>query len=312
MTTEQHPDGLPDDLTLLERGWLSANNLVLHGAPGEGATVIDTGHSVHAAQTVALVTRALNGEALARIVNTHLHSDHCGGNAALRAAHPDASIWIAPGQAAAVTGWDLDVLTYRTTGQRCDRFRHDAVLQPGEVLRVGKRSWDVLAAPGHDPDSLMLFDAQAGVLVSADALWHNGFGVVFPELDGVDAFDEVAAVLDLIERLDARTVIPGHGGAFTDVGPALKRARQRLSKFVANPPLHARHAAKVLLKYHVMEERQQALEDLLIWAEGTSLVLGTLGRAGFHEPPRASCQTLLAELVAVGALRIDEQVVYDV
>jgi hypothetical protein len=41
-------------------------------------------------------------------------------------------------------------------------------------------------------------------------------------------------------------------------------------------------------------------------------VVGTLGRAGFREPPRTSCQTLLAELVAVGALRINEQVVYDV
>ena len=106
-------------LTLLERGWLSSNNVLLHGLPGEGATLLDTGHSVHAAQTVALVAQALDGEPLARIVNTHLHSDHCGGNAALQAAHPGAEVWIAPGQAEAVTDWDLDVLSYRTTGQRC-------------------------------------------------------------------------------------------------------------------------------------------------------------------------------------------------
>lgn len=299
-------------LTLLERGWLSSNNVLLHGAPGEGATLIDTGHSVHAAQTVALVAQALDGEPLARIVNTHLHSDHCGGNACLQAVHPDATVWIAPGQADAVAAWDLDVLSYRATGQRCDRFRHDAVLRPGEVLRVGERAWEVLAAPGHDPDSLMLFDPHDGVLVSADALWGNGFGVVFPELDGIDAFDTVADVLDRIERLDARTVIPGHGPAFTDVGPALQRARQRLSKFVSNPPQHARHAAKVLLKYHLMEERQQALEDLLVWAESTPLMVSTLERAGLHAPPRTSCQTLLAELVAVGALRTEQQVVCDV
>ena len=302
---------LPDDLTLLERGWLSSNNLLLHGAPGEGATLVDTGHSVHAAQTVALVSQALGQAPLVRIVNTHLHSDHCGGNAALQATH-GAEIWIAPGQAEAVPDWNLDVLSYRSTGQRCDRFQHDRVLRPGEVLRVGRRAWDVLAAPGHDPDSLMLFDAEAGMLVSADALWNNGFGVVFPELDGIDAFDQVAEVLDLIERLDVRTVVPGHGPAFTDIGPALERARQRLSKFVANPPLHARHAAKVLLKYHVMEERQQALEDLLHWAENTPLVVGTLARAGLHEPVRTSCQTLLTELVASGALRIQQQEVHDV
>ena len=64
----------------------------------------------------------------------------------------------------------------------------------------GARAWDVLAAPGHDPHSVMLFDAAQGVLISADALWENGFGVVIPELDGVGAYDYVAAVLARIER----------------------------------------------------------------------------------------------------------------
>jgi len=81
---------------------------------------------------------------------------------------------------------------------------------------------------------------------------------------------------------------------------------------MANPPLHARHAAQVLLKYHVMEEQQQALEGLLHWTEGTPPVVGTLARAGLRAPPHASGLTWLAELVAVGALQIQEQVVHDV
>lgn len=298
-------------VTVLERGWLSSNNVVLHGAPDEGATLVDTGHSVHAAQTLALVATALRGERLAQIVNTHLHSDHCGGNAALAGAH-GATIRIAARQADAVAQWDMTRLTYRSTGQRCDRFGHDATLQPGARLTVGARTWEVLGAPGHDPDSLLLFDARDGVLISADALWHNGFGVVFPELDGVAAFDDVAAVLDLIGTLDARIVIPGHGAPFTDVGGALRRARQRLSKFVANPLLHASHAAKVLVKYHLMEERQQALDALLDWADDTALLHRTLRRAGIDDDVRTACRALLAELVATGAARIDDrQVVHD-
>jgi glyoxylase-like metal-dependent hydrolase (beta-lactamase superfamily II) len=38
----------------------------------------------------------------------------------------------------------------------------------------------VIAAPGHDPDSVMLLDRHHGVLIYADALRENGFGVVFP------------------------------------------------------------------------------------------------------------------------------------
>jgi glyoxylase-like metal-dependent hydrolase (beta-lactamase superfamily II) len=32
-----------------------------------------------------MLRQALGGRGLDRIVNTHLHSDHCGGNAALKA-----------------------------------------------------------------------------------------------------------------------------------------------------------------------------------------------------------------------------------
>jgi len=74
-------------LTVLERDWLSSNNLLIHGAGGEpGAALIDSSHVCHAEQTVPLVRHALRDEPLARIVNTHLHSDHCGGNAALQRA----------------------------------------------------------------------------------------------------------------------------------------------------------------------------------------------------------------------------------
>jgi glyoxylase-like metal-dependent hydrolase (beta-lactamase superfamily II) len=259
-------DALLRDVTVLERGWLSANNIVLHGAPGEGATVVDTGYVSHAEQTVALLGHALRpGESLVRIVNTHLHSDHCGGNAALKQAWPRAQTVIPPGQAEAVARWDEDALSYGPTGQRCDRFAHDALLQPGQALTVGERSWQAHAAPGHDPHSLVLFDAAHRVLISADALWEHGFGVVFPELDGADAFDDVARVLDLIERLNPALVLPGHGAPFTDVRGALQRARARLDTFRADPAKHAKHGAKVLVKYHFLDVQSEPASAFDAW-----------------------------------------------
>ena len=75
---------LPASIHVLERGWLSANNILLF--EGENATVIDSGYVTHAAQTVDLVSHALDGRNLKRLLNTHSHSDHIGGNAALQAA----------------------------------------------------------------------------------------------------------------------------------------------------------------------------------------------------------------------------------
>lgn len=82
---------------------------------------------------------------------------------------------------------------------------------------------------------------------SAATLWQNGFGVVFPELEGESGYAEVGH-LDLIEHLRPTTVIPGHGAVFAGVPQALAVARQRLKGFVAQPERHTRHAAKVLLE----------------------------------------------------------------
>jgi len=291
-------------LTVLERGWLSSNNIVIHGATAEpGAVLVDSGHVVHAEQTVALVQHALRGERLHRIVNTHLHSDHCGGNAALQRAF-GAAITVPPGNADAVAHWDTMRLTHAATGQRSERFSHAGTLAAGEHFVSGARRWDAIAAPGHDPFSLMLFDAQHGVLISADALWANGFGVVFPEIDGGPGFDDVGAVFDAIERLPVQVVVPGHGAPFTGVAAALSRARARLASFRREPLRHARHAVKVMIKYHVMEERRVAHDALLRWAAATPFLQAAWQHFGsaHSASPVAWCEGFVDELVRQGAL----------
>jgi glyoxylase-like metal-dependent hydrolase (beta-lactamase superfamily II) len=292
-------------LTVLERGWLSSNNVLIHAQGHEpGAVLVDSGHVTHAEQTVALVRHALQGQPLARIVNTHLHSDHCGGNASLQRAF-GAPVFTPPGQADAVRRWDEAALSYTPTGQRCERFSLAGTLAPGEALHAGGRRFEVLAAPGHDPESVVFFDAANGLLISADALWENGFGVVFPELEGEQAFDDVAAVLDMIERLPVSLVVPGHGGVFGDVPAALARARSRLAAFVNNPQRHARHAAKVLLSYHLMEVQNATVPQVIAWAARTRLFQSVWSRVGQAEAPTPAQwgEALLGELVASGAAR---------
>jgi glyoxylase-like metal-dependent hydrolase (beta-lactamase superfamily II) len=160
---------------------------------------------------------------------------------------------------------------------------------------------------------VVLFDAHDGVLISADALWANGFGVVFPELDGERAFDDVAAVLETIERLAPRVVIPGHGAPFADVAGALQRARTRLTSFVADPSRHVRHGAKVLLKYHAMEERATTLPQLRAWCATTPLWHRLWQRLGSPQGDAPAWGVQVGrELAAQGALRIEGERVIDV
>ncbi len=295
-------------LTLLERGWLSSNNVLLHGG-GRGAVLVDSSHVLHAEQTVALVRQALQGEPLRRVVNTHLHSDHYGGNVALQRAF-GCRLTIPPGQWQAVQDWDEGALSYAATGQRCERFVPDDRLAPGDVLAVGDRQWRALAAPGHDPHSLILFDAEHRVVITADALWERGFGVVFPELEGESGYDDVALTLDLIESLQARWAIPGHGRPFSNVSAALAVARQRLAGFRADPNRHAHHAMKALIKYHLLEVRQQPLPELLAWFDAGPLYRETWRRAG---RPAGSMHAygarIVSELAADGVLALRDGVV---
>jgi len=258
---------LPAGITVFERGWLSSNNILLQDS--HHAALVDTGYSTHSQQTVALVRQALEGKPLDLLVNTHLHSDHCGGNAAVQSAWPEVRTLIPPGQAPHVREWDPVALTYEPTGQQCPRFHIEGLLEPDTELVLGGRPWQVHSAPGHDPDSVILFEPRSRLLISADALWENGFGIVFQELEGDRAFDEVGKTLDLIESLQPAIVIPGHGKVFGDVALSLANARRRLEGFVRDPQKHAAHAAKVLLKFKLLELQRLRLADFVQWAAAT-------------------------------------------
>lgn len=253
------PARLPASMQVFERGWLSSNNVLFTGA-GD-ATLIDSGYKSHVPQTLALVGHALGERPLARVINTHLHSDHCGGNAALKARY-GCRIGVPVAEAAVVAAWDEDALSFKATGQQCDPFIADFTVAPGDDLELGGTRWQALGAPGHHPHSLIFFCPSEGIVISADALWRNGFGVIFPELDGESGFAEARATLELINSLDARLVIPGHGAIFTDVQPALKRAFTRLNFLEADPLRNSENAVKVILKFLLLERQRIALTEV--------------------------------------------------
>ena len=290
---------LPTGVSVFERGWLSSNNILVQGA--HSSALIDSGYCTHAEQTLALLDSALQGRPLDVLINTHLHSDHCGGNAALQARYPALNTHIPPGHAEYVRLWDAHALSYTPTGQSCPRFGFDAVLQPGTDMRLGDLVWQVHAAPGHDPHSVILFEPQSRTLVSADALWEQGFGVVFPELDGQQAFAEVGDTLDLIEHLKPAVVIPGHGSPFTEVAQALMVARRRLDGFVNHPTKHRHYAAKVLLKFKLLEAQAMERQALQAWALGTSYFASLLPPSGDASQGPQAVDSLVQDLVRSGA-----------
>src|SRR5512147_869002 len=123
---------LPPQLHVFVRDWLSANNVVLRSR--DGHVLIDTGYVSHAPLTLALLAspRGLGGEPLAWLVNTHGHSDHVGGNAAVRAAY-GCPIAFPAAEAPLVERWDAKALLYDYADQEAGRFEIDARLEAGST-----------------------------------------------------------------------------------------------------------------------------------------------------------------------------------
>lgn len=288
---------LPASMRVLERGWVSSNNIVFLGAHEHA--VVDTGYGHHAVQTLALLRHVLGARPLARIVNTHTHSDHIGGNAVLQRAFPGVHVTIPAGEAAIVSAWDEEALHLGPLGQECECFTFDATFKGGDRLMLGDLEWRAIGSPGHDMDSLVLYCEAERILISADALWENGFGVLFAELNGEApagaAMAAQRATLDAISALSIDCVIPGHGAPFSDAKGALARAYSRLDYFAADPLRNARNGAKVILSFLLMIEGRLALADLSRRLAALSF-LADINRQYFRLEENAWADFLVAEL----------------
>jgi glyoxylase-like metal-dependent hydrolase (beta-lactamase superfamily II) len=298
--TMSAPFSLPDSMRVFQRGWLSSNNILF--IDHDQAALVDTGYQSHAPQTLALVQKALQGRPLDRIINTHLHSDHCGGNALLQQTYACRTT-IPEKEADKVRFWNEDELSFSATGQKCPRFTFDDTLAAGDALSLGGLSWQALGAPGHDPHSLMLYCADQCILISADALWENGFGVIFPELDGGSGFAEARATLELIADLDVRLVIPGHGAPFTDVKRALTTAFSRIDYLSSNPVFNAQNAVKVLLKFLLLERQSIPLAEVAPILSGLRL-FNAANERFLHQSTEELAQWAVKQLVRAGVAEI--------
>ncbi|WP_114648996.1 MBL fold metallo-hydrolase [Pseudothauera hydrothermalis] len=254
------PPRLPPGVQVFERGWLSANNILLDD--GEQATLIDSGYVSHAPQTVALLREALGARPLARLINTHSHSDHIGGNAAVQAAF-GCTISVPAGMYQAVADWDEDALLLTVAAQQGAPFRADHALAAGESFVAGGLVWQAHAAPGHDMDALVFYNPEHRVLISGDALWQDGFGILFADVLGTgDGLGAARRTLEAIARLPVDLVIPGHGAPFVEFDQALERAFGRLRAFEADGARIARNAIRACIAFTLLERRQLAVAEL--------------------------------------------------
>ena len=292
---------LPPQMHVFVRDWLSANHVVLRS--DAGCVVIDSGYDKHVPLMLALIASrmGLDGRPLAKLINTHCHSDHVGGNAALRRAY-GCTIAVPTGEAPLIDAWDEQALLYEYADQRAERFAVNEILEPGSTHTGGDIKWRALAAPGHAMGALVFFNDEHRILISGDALWQNGYGIVMPpELDP-GALPATRATLEMIATLDARCVVPGHGEPFTDVDAALERAFARTTAFEVDPMRTVRHVLKALLVFSLLDRERMPLASLPLYVERVG-VYREFNARFLRLDPATLAEKLVTELEVAGAVR---------
>ena len=296
---------LGSGVTVIERGWLNCNQIVLTSI--ERNVLVDSGYGRHAEATIGYVAAALENAPLHWLINTHCHSDHMGGNRAVRARYA-CRVTIPVGEVKHVVPWTEQSCWAEEMDQYAEEFAFDDTMSAGDTFDGGGLDWQACAAPGHDMDALIFFAPAARILITGDALWERGMGFVWPQqlhdTHGNPFIHAARAALDAIEALNPAIVVPGHGAPFSNIASALQDARGKLTAFERDPAKNARHAAKSLFVFALLDKREMKVADVPAYFESVPVYrrMREEFQLGSNDDFAAR---MLTELLAAKALKVD-------
>ncbi len=298
-------------ITVIERGWLNCNHVLLT-SPRENV-LIDSVYGRHAETTLAIVADVLAGvsidTSLHRLINTHCHSDHMGGNRALKGKYR-CRITIPAGEVKHVVPWTTQSCWSEEMDQYAEQFEFDDTIVDGDTFSAGGNTWEAIAGPGHDMDALMFWNAAERILITGDALWERGMGFVWPSLEGSGSNSPIGAAFEafnMIESLRPTLIIPGHGAPFSDVKSALDLNRAKLTAFANDEKKSARNVAKVMFVFALLDKGQMADNKLESYFASVP-VYRQLDDAFLHMGFTEIAAMMRHDLLANGAVRLEHGV----
>jgi glyoxylase-like metal-dependent hydrolase (beta-lactamase superfamily II) len=157
------------------------------------AVLFDTGMGI--GNIHAVVTQLTSRPIV--VLNSHTHNDHVGDNwrfpfvfgmataftrANTKGEREDAQAEIGPGQICGPLPKNFDPRTYATKPWHVSIPVHD-----GFKVNLGGRILEIIATPGHTPDSICLLDRDNGLLFTGDTYYPAPIWLYRPETD-LDAY----------------------------------------------------------------------------------------------------------------------------
>jgi glyoxylase-like metal-dependent hydrolase (beta-lactamase superfamily II) len=153
------------------------------------ALLFDTGMGI---ADIHKVVRQLTSRPVV-VLNSHTHNDHVGGNslftfvygmdtaftrANAKGSRHDAQEELAPGMICGNLPKGFDSKTYAAKPWHVSLFVHN-----GFKINLGGRVLEIIATPGHTPDSICLIDRANGLLFTGDTYYPGPIWLFRPETD---------------------------------------------------------------------------------------------------------------------------------
>jgi glyoxylase-like metal-dependent hydrolase (beta-lactamase superfamily II) len=183
-----------------------------------------------------------------KLLNSHTHFDHTGGNAEFTAILGRDTAFTRHSAEGQLNQYSRDALAPERVcgslppGVRADSysvrpFHISHFVKDGEQIDLGGRNLSVLFTPGHTPDSLSLFDRANGLLFTGDTFYLGPIYLITPETD----FDAYARSVERLARLtpQPKLLLPGHNLPSADPAylPRLREAVRQVKEGSLKPSL---------------------------------------------------------------------------
>ncbi|MGW5054041.1 MBL fold metallo-hydrolase [Actinokineospora sp. NPDC004072] len=209
----------------------------------DGVALIDTCATRKRTERFLAAVRAVAGAAPIRFaVNTHLHGDHCYGNALLPAETAIA------GHSKTREGLLADVLLTAAppVWSPMPEFGVGSVRPPTVIvddaltLHLGEQRIDLRhpGYPAHTEGDVVAWLPESKVLFAGDLLFHGITPMVL-----MGSLDGALRSLAWLADFGAETVVPGHGPVIHDLAPVLD-AHERYYRFIAATAAEGRAAGR--------------------------------------------------------------------
>lgn len=254
------PHEILQDLYFIERGFLNGNHFVYRSA---APILIDTGYKSDFEETKQLINKLdVKLASVGLIINTHTHCDHIGGNKFIQDVSGCDIALHAVGKHF-IDSRDDWATWWRYFNQEADFFTCTTSLTDGDVISIGPYEFRVIYTPGHAADGIALYNEQAKILISSDALWERDLPVINLRVEGSRALFDVQESLNKLDALDVKMVYPGHGAPFADIKAAIAASRRKVERFMWDRDKLGIAVLKKMIVYTLLLKKS-VTEDLFL------------------------------------------------